>query len=231
MNEDFFAKIDQILTSAAFNIISPVSASEFFATLILAVVAGSVLFIVYSTALITRQNDRRFAFLLVLILLVTCIIITFIKSSLVLSIGLIGALSIVRFRTPVKDAFDLGFLFAAIAFGIGFGAGQIQFAFIALIIFTIVVYGFSIFLRKNNPLTDYAVEISKLGSVSDVREIQKLLESTFDSVVISRLDMDDGTVDVYFELCVLGREDITAGLSKVSASYPDCDVKVFNVPA
>ena len=54
------------------------------------------------------------------------IIITIVKSSLALSLGLVGALSIVRFRTAIKDPEELSFLFISIAIGLGMGANQGQ---------------------------------------------------------------------------------------------------------
>jgi hypothetical protein len=58
------------------------------------------------------------------VLLTTVLIITVVKSSLALSLGLVGALSIVRFRTPIKEPEELAYLFIAIAMGLGLGANQ-----------------------------------------------------------------------------------------------------------
>ena len=76
----------------------------------------------YSTTLGLKAQVSE---ILTLLALIIFILITVVKSSLALSLGLVGALSIVRFRTPVKDPEDLVFLFASITIGIGFGAGQI----------------------------------------------------------------------------------------------------------
>ena len=61
----------------------------------------------------------------VMLALVTMLVITVVKSSLALSLGLVGALSIVRFRTPIKEPEDLIYLFLAIAIGLGVGASSI----------------------------------------------------------------------------------------------------------
>ena len=61
--------------------------------------------------------------ILPLIGLTVFMVITVVKSSLALSLGLVGALSIVRFRTPIKEPEELGYLFLTIAIGLGFGAG------------------------------------------------------------------------------------------------------------
>ncbi len=70
-------------------------------------------------------NRRDFSRNFLTVALSVVLIITIVKSSLALSLGLVGALSIVRFRTPVKDPEELAYMFLAIAIGIGLGANQL----------------------------------------------------------------------------------------------------------
>ena len=72
----------------------------------------------------TLSNREEFAQVFPFILLTTILIISIVKSSLALSLGLVGALSIVRFRTPIKEPEELAYLFIAIAMGLGLGANQ-----------------------------------------------------------------------------------------------------------
>lgn len=72
----------------------------------------------------TLSNKEEFGLIFPFILLTTLLIITVVKSSLALSLGLVGALSIVRFRTPIKEPEELAYLFLAIAMGLGLGANQ-----------------------------------------------------------------------------------------------------------
>jgi len=72
----------------------------------------------------TVSNRAEFAQIFPFILLTTTLIISIVKSSLALSLGLVGALSIVRFRTPIKEPEELAYLFMAISMGLGFGADQ-----------------------------------------------------------------------------------------------------------
>lgn len=72
----------------------------------------------------TLSNREEFAQVFPFVLLTTVLIITVVKSSLALSLGLVGALSIVRFRTPIKEPEELAYLFIAIAIGLGLGANQ-----------------------------------------------------------------------------------------------------------
>ena len=72
----------------------------------------------------TISNRAEFSRVFPFILLTTTLIISIVKSSLALSLGLVGALSIVRFRTPIKEPEELAYLFMAIAMGLGLGADQ-----------------------------------------------------------------------------------------------------------
>lgn len=72
----------------------------------------------------TLTNREEFAQVFPLVLLTTVLIISVVKSSLALSLGLVGALSIVRFRTPIKEPEELAYLFISIAMGLGLGADQ-----------------------------------------------------------------------------------------------------------
>lgn len=73
----------------------------------------------------TLSNRDELGGVLPFILLTTILIITVVKTSLALSLGLVGALSIVRFRTPIKEPEELAYLFIAIAIGLGLGANQV----------------------------------------------------------------------------------------------------------
>ena len=90
----------------------------------------------YSTAL---SNKTIFAKNFILISTTTMLIISIVKSSLALSLGLVGALSIVRFRTAIKEPEELTYLFLAIAIGLGFGANQTYVTITAFILTGILI--------------------------------------------------------------------------------------------
>lgn len=70
------------------------------------------------------SNKRKFGRVFVFIAATTMLVITIVKSSLALSLGLVGALSIIRFRTPIKEPEELAYLFLSIGLGLGLGANQ-----------------------------------------------------------------------------------------------------------
>jgi len=97
--------------------------------LTLAFLCGAVLAAIirlhYSVFSRAISNRTEFMGVLPFVLLTTTLIIAVVKSSLALSLGLVGALSIVRFRTPIKEPEELAYIFLSIAAGLGLGAGQL----------------------------------------------------------------------------------------------------------
>ena len=100
-------------------------------SLLCAAVCGLIIYLVYKFFYRGAVYSENFAVLIVMTTVVTAFIVITIGSNLVLSLGMVGALSIVRFRSAVKDPLDVGFLFWGIAVGITAGAGLYPFALIA----------------------------------------------------------------------------------------------------
>ena len=94
------------------------------------------------------SNAENFSSNFILLGLTTTIVITIVKSSLALSLGLVGALSIVRFRAAIKEPEELVFLFLIIAVGLGCGAGQINIAVVGTLIAIIII--FIMYFSKRN---------------------------------------------------------------------------------
>lgn len=142
---------------------------------------GLYMFTVY--ALTNRNNlyNVNFNISLVALSLITAGVILTIQSSVVVSLGMVGALSIVRFRTAVKDPMDLVYLFWSIGVGIMCGAMQFEIAIIVSVIVTIAVIGIQILpkgseskvfiVRSKKPelAEDYMTAIKKYTSYSKVK--------------------------------------------------------------
>lgn len=112
-----------------------------------AALCGLAIYFVYKTFYRGAVYSENFAVLLVLVTVVTAFIVITIGSNLVLSLGMVGALSIVRFRSAVKDPLDVGFMFWGLASGITSGAGLYPFAVIATLVIAIVYILFTVFGR------------------------------------------------------------------------------------
>ena len=98
-----------------------------------------------STRLVVDTKQYMPLFLLLIPTMI--LIITIIKSSIALSLGLVGALSIVRFRTPIKEPEELAYIFIAIAIGLGLGANQVMATSIGFLVICLVMLP-SFFKRK-----------------------------------------------------------------------------------
>jgi uncharacterized membrane protein YhiD involved in acid resistance len=103
---------------------APISLTNLIVALGLGVVIAILLSLHYRKYGSTLSNREEFSRVFLFIILTTILIISVVKSSLALSLGLVGALSIVRFRTPIKEPEELAYLFIAIASGLGLGADQ-----------------------------------------------------------------------------------------------------------
>lgn len=118
---------------------STVTSIDAFATLGTCVFFALLLRVLYRRFSTTFGSKTQLADVLVLIAMTTAIIILIVKSSLALSLGLVGALSIVRFRTAIKDPEELGFMFVAIAIGLGCGSGHWHIVFIFMAVVSILI--------------------------------------------------------------------------------------------
>ncbi|MBW1807431.1 MAG: DUF4956 domain-containing protein [Deltaproteobacteria bacterium] len=139
------------------------------------------------------SNRKLFSKNLVLIAMTTMLIITIVKSSLALSLGLVGALSIVRFRTPIKEPEELAFLFLSIAIGLGLGAGQRAVAALGFAVILSIIClrhllkstgndkGMHLTLATSNPsegLLDKIIEVLKShASMVELRRVDEAEDS------------------------------------------------------
>lgn len=149
--------------------------------------------------------------------LIVFLVILVVKSSLALSLGLVGALSIVRFRTPIKEPEELVYLFLSIAIGLGFGAGFTILTTLTVLSILVVVY---VFLgnKVQSASDDYNLIVSWKSKDIDFSEIIDVASEFCSSVSLVRLS--DNDVE---RACVLSVErnpnakmdDIIAKLSNV----------------
>ena len=103
-------------------------------------------YIRYSSSL---SNRKEFSKNFVILAVTTCIVIMIVKSSLALSLGLVGALSIVRFRAAIKEPEELVYLFLIIAIGLGCGANQLIITFVGIIFALVLIMIYSAYYKKS----------------------------------------------------------------------------------
>lgn len=153
--QDFIKK--SILESGAFD---GASLTNIALGLVTAVLMGAVIYLVYSKFYVGVIYSRSFAITLVGMTVLTAMVTLAISTNIVISLGMVGALSIVRFRTAVKDPLDLLYLFWAITTGITAGAGM----YLLVVITAVVMIGMIIlFYNKQQKGRIYIAVIHYVG--------------------------------------------------------------------
>ena len=132
-----------IFKSSFLENINPFSIMDIFLALGLSFVLGLFIFMVYRKTYAGVMYSDSFGVSLIAMAMITSLVIIAVTSNIVLSLGMVGALSIVRFRTAIKEPMDIAFLFWAIAVGIILGAGFITLAVIGSVIIGLVIVVFS----------------------------------------------------------------------------------------
>lgn len=164
-----------------------------FITIILAYIIG----LVYSKYGNSLSNRKKLTQTFVLLAVIVMLVITIVKSSLALSLGLVGALSIVRFRTAIKEPEELVYFFLAIAIGLGLGANQRIITLVGAII--IILY---IVIQNRNAVKG-ALQQNLILTISntsdknlDENEILELLKKYCSSLDLRRLDQINNSTEL-----------------------------------
>lgn len=126
-----------------------INVSRILLALLLALALGFLIYYVYKKTFQGVVYSRSFNFSLILTAMVTALVILPITSNLMLSLGMVGALSIVRFRAAIKEPLDIGYMFWAISVGITTGAGFYTLSIVGTLIIAAVIVAFS-YIRGNN---------------------------------------------------------------------------------
>ena len=138
---------NDIFKSSFLESVTGFSLSEVLLAMLFAVIVGLFIFWVYKKTFTGILYSSGFALTLIGLTLVTALVIIAVTSNVVLSLGMVGALSIVRFRTAIKEPMEIVFLFWSIAVGIVIGAGMIPLAVLGSVIIGIILLIFA--NRKN----------------------------------------------------------------------------------
>ncbi len=138
--------------------------------------------------------------ILPLIGLTVFMVITVVKSSLALSLGLVGALSIVRFRTPIKEPEELGYLFLTIAIGLGFGAGFSMHT--VIITFAILTYLYFAGTTKGTSKIDGEYTLLIKLSQNKFSEVSDIIGSNVTAYKLIRTENNGNKINAYFNISV-----------------------------
>ncbi|NOY49311.1 MAG: DUF4956 domain-containing protein [Chlorobi bacterium] len=174
-----------------------ISISDFLLNAVVIVVLAIILEYTYIKCARTISNRKQFAGVFLLIAFTTMLIITIVKSSLALSLGLVGALSIVRFRAAIKEPEELGYLFFAIAMGLGLGANQTIIVMAAFGVGMIILWGRYLIKGRSKSQNLYLNINAESGKVN-LNDITGIINSTFGKFYLKRYDENDKSIEASF---------------------------------
>ena len=187
------------------------SAKQIVIVIFFALLIGLYIYATYRFLTKKAFYSKSFNISLVLMSVITAAVILTVQSSVVISLGMVGALSIVRFRTAVKDPMDLAFLFWAISAGIICGAGLVEIAIILSVVATIVIFALDRIPVIKTPM----ILVVNAGVDSDAEILEKIRENTSYYEEKSRV-ITDGVLELVYELRTKDGALLSKAISAVS---------------
>lgn len=193
---------DIIKNSVINNFTTSIDVSKIIITMSVSFLLGFFIYVLYKRIFSGVLYSKSFNISLIGMTMVTSMVIIAVNSNLVLSLGMVGALSIVRFRTPIKDPTDLIFLFWAAAVGIVTGAGFYSLALAASIIIGLVMF---IFIKKASFETPYLLVVNCESDDSE-SHVMKAVQSEAKRFNLKQKTVSRGNVELTIEVRVKEKE-------------------------
>ena len=185
-----------IFKSSFLENVASVSILDMVLALALAFGLGLFIFLVYKKTYQGVMYSSSFGVTLVALTMITTVVILAVTSNVVLSLGMVGALSIVRFRTAIKEPLDIAFLFWAIAVGIVLAAGMIPLAVIGSVVIGVILL---VFVNRKSSCNPYIIVIQCDGQEAERRAAQYLEAQTQRCVVKSK-SAQKGAIELNLEI-------------------------------
>ncbi|MDE6670910.1 MAG: DUF4956 domain-containing protein [Ruminococcus sp.] len=186
-----------IFSSDMMSRVTAVSVTDMIIGVVLSFLLGMFIFYVYKKTFNGVLYSANFGLSLVGLCMIATVLIMAVSSNVVLSLGMVGALSIVRFRTAIKEPLDIVFLFWAISCGIILATGMIPLAVFGSIIIGVVLL---VFANKNIKENQYLLVISLENSDTEDTVIKKVSENTLKSIIKGKTFSKNGTEELTIEI-------------------------------
>lgn len=187
---------NDIFKSSFLENITSVSILDMAIALVLAFGLGVFIFLVYKKTYSGVMYSSSFGTTLIALTMITTVVILAVTSNVVLSLGMVGALSIVRFRTAIKEPLDIAFLFWSIAVGIVLAAGMIPLAVIGSVIIGVILL---VFVNRESSKNPYIVVIRCDGHDSETKA-KKFLDDKTERCVVKSKTAQKGSVELNLEV-------------------------------
>lgn len=203
---------------------------EFLLNILVTAILVSLLRLFYIRHGNAISNRRRFSDNFLPLALGTLLIITIVKSSIALSLGLVGALSIVRYRAAIKDPEELTYLFIVIGLGLAGGANQPLLAALAFFLITILLY-IGKFISGKTPFRhEERLFVNISTDLTDLEQITKILTDTLPYVELKRMDTLGKGLDLSFICKAESITQLNVLKNKLSALSDETQLSIIDQP-
>ena len=176
--------------------VTSVSILDMVLAIVLAFGLGMFIFLVYKKTYSGVMYSSSFGTTLVALTMITTVVILAVTSNVVLSLGMVGALSIVRFRTAIKEPLDIAFLFWSIAVGIVLAAGMIPLAVFGSVIIGVILL---VFVNRKSHKNPYIVVVRCDGHESETKA-KAFLDGQTERCVVKSKTAQKGAVELNLEV-------------------------------
>ncbi len=202
---------------------APLSLPTLAINLLLSIILSSAVAWFYTNYGRSLSNRAKFAQTLPVLALITVLIISIVKSSLALSLGLVGALSIVRFRTAIKEPEELVYLFMALAIGLGLGADQRWPTVLALAVILAFLFVRTFLLPR--PLkSNLYLNVSTADHDAAFTDINNTLTQYAQNINLRRLDRTPAGLQATYLIYCPDDTTLTALMDGLRAKLPECEL-------
>lgn len=196
---------------------SQISIRLFIANLLCAALLSFLLGRVYARFGTSLSNRDQFGRNFLLVTMTTMVIITIVKSSLALSLGLVGALSIIRFRAAIKEPEELSYLFLAISLGLGFGAEQGLITVVAFAVMVAIILGRHFVRQRETPPNLYLSVTCPAPHKPTIAALTAAIQSAASATALRRFDETPELVEASFQVQFRSAADLDACAQKLRA--------------
>ncbi|MCZ4409047.1 DUF4956 domain-containing protein [Cryomorphaceae bacterium 1068] len=205
-----------------------ISIEDFLINSVLVVILCGLLGWTYQKVAKSLSNKKDFSSNFMVLAFTTMLIITIVKSSLALSLGLVGALSIVRFRAAIKEPEELSFLFFAIAIGLGLGANQVTIVLIAFAVFMAILWGRHLVKKKESINSIFLNIDSDVKDGISLDKVTALLKAHFKKHQLKRFDEQNESVEMSFVVEAKKSEDLEKFRNELRGTYPNSNLSFLD---
>ena len=202
---------NDIFKSSFLENVTAVSPLDMILTIILAFGIGVFIFYVYKKTYSGVMYSSSFGVTLIALTMITSQVILAVTSNVVLSLGMVGALSIVRFRTAIKEPLDIAFLFWSIAAGIILAAGMIPLAVIGSVVIGVILM---LFVNKKPHRNPYILVLTCTDQQAE-QEATKFVNAQVAKTVIKSKSVRSGLIEINMDIRM--KNDSTAFVNQLSS--------------